>query len=79
MKVDFNKHIWEGWRVRDFIERLRPQIQMIMNHQSCYKPFRNFEELKKYCMSNQPYYKKYIPDVVKYFASVYSIKKGSAL
>ena len=30
-KIDFNKHIWEGWTVGDFIADLEPQIQVIMD------------------------------------------------
>lgn len=59
MKIDLNKHIWEGWRVTDFINHLEPYIK--------YQSFSNKEELKKWCMDNQPYYKKYIPEVVEYF------------
>lgn len=37
-------------------------------------PFKDKDELKKYCIENQPYYKKYIPEAVKYFAAKYKIK-----
>lgn len=57
--VNLNKHIWEGWTVKDFIERLEIHFP--------YKNFKTKEEIKKWCMSEQPYYKKYIPDVVEYF------------
>lgn len=40
---------------------------MIMSGQSWKQPFKDREELKRWCMDNQPYYKKYIPDVVNYF------------
>lgn len=66
-KVDFNKHIWEGWTVGMFIEELELTFNMIMGGQSCQKPFKTKEEVKKWCMDNQPYYKKHIPDVVNYF------------
>lgn len=72
-KVDLDKDIWEGWRVGDFVEELEPQINQIYEGNSISKPFKNREELKKWCMDNQPYYKKYIPDVVNYFANKYNI------
>ena len=31
-------------------------------------------ELKSWCIDNQPYYKKYIPEVVNYFIKKYNIK-----
>lgn len=69
--MDLNKHIWEGWTVKDFIEELDLTISMIYSGQSIYKPFKNREELKRYCMDNQPYYKKYIKEVVDYFEQKY--------
>jgi hypothetical protein len=65
--VNLEKHVWEGWRVRDFIDELEPTFNMIMNGQSWQKPFETKDEVKKWCMDNQPYYKKYISDVVNYF------------
>lgn len=67
--VNLNKHIWEGWTVGDFIEELEPSFNMIMSGGSWMKPFTSREEVKKWCMDNQSYYKKYIPDVVNYFAA----------
>lgn len=64
--MDLNKHIWEGWTVQDFIDELEPIIK--------YNKFNNKQELKKWCMENQPYYKKYIPEVVNYFANKLNIK-----
>ncbi|MCK9417482.1 hypothetical protein M0Q97_12650 [Candidatus Dojkabacteria bacterium] len=62
-----NKHIWEGWTVQSFIDELEPMFNQIMSGQSWKKPFKDRDELKKWCMENQPYYKKYIKDVVDYF------------
>jgi hypothetical protein len=62
-----NKHIWEGWTVQDFINELAPMFEMIMRGQSWMKPFKSKDEVKKWCMENQPYYKKYIKEVVDYF------------
>lgn len=71
--IDLDKHIWEGWTVGDFIEDLEPMVNMIMSNQSIQKPFKDKNELKLWCMDNQPYYKKYIPEVVDYFTIKYGI------
>ena len=73
MKVNLEKHIWEGWTVGAFINELEPGMDMIMNKRSWQEPFTSKEEVKKWCMDNQPYYKKYIPDVVNYFVKKYNI------
>ena len=65
--VNMNKHIWEGWTVRSFIEELEPQFNQIMSGGSWQKPFKTKDEVKAWCMDNQPYYKKNIPEVVNYF------------
>ena len=70
---DLNKHIWEGWTVQDFITELEPTLDMIQNENSCKEPFRTKAELKSWCIDNQPYYKKYIPEVVNYFIKKYKI------
>lgn len=72
--IDYNKHVHEGWLVKDFIEALENDISYIMTDTSIIPPFKNKNELKKYCMDNQPYYKKYIPEVVEHFANKYNIK-----
>jgi hypothetical protein len=65
--MERNRVIWEGWTVNDFISKLEPMFNMIMKNQSRQKPFTSKEELKKWCKDNQPYYKKHIPEVYKYF------------
>jgi hypothetical protein len=67
--MNLNKHIWEGWTVQDFIDDLEPSFNQIMSGQSWKKPFTSDEDLKKWCMEEQPYYKKHIPEVFKYFKS----------
>lgn len=62
-----NRQIWEGWTVQSFIDELEPTFNMIMNGQSWQQPFKTKEEVKTWCMDNQPYYKKNIPEVTKYF------------
>lgn len=72
-KINLDRHIWEGWTVRNFIEELEPLVKMIMNGQSWHKPFKDKKELEEWCMDNQPYYKKRIPEVVTYFSNKYNI------
>lgn len=72
--IDYNKEVWEGWLVKDFIEALEDDISYIMADTSIIPPFKNKDELKKYCMDNQPYYKKYIPEVIEHFANKYNIR-----
>jgi hypothetical protein len=67
--TNLTKHIWEGWTVGDFINELEPIFDMIMRGGSWQKPLKTKDEVKKWCMDNQPYYKKNIPDVVNYFYS----------
>lgn len=71
--TDFDKHVWEGWTVGDFIDELEPMADNVMSEQSWDEPFKNYNELKCWCIDNQPYYKEYIPEVVDYFAEKYNI------
>jgi len=66
--------IYEGWRVSDFIANLEPTLDLIMSGRSYIKCERSKEWIKKWCMDNQPGYKKYIPEVVNYFVNKY-VKK----
>lgn len=61
--MDLERNIYEGWRPIDFINELEPSFIAIMSGQSWHKPFKTSNELKKWCMDNQPYYKKHIPEV----------------
>lgn len=74
MKIDYNKHIWEGWTVKDFITDLGASIASIMDGTSWQKPIKTKAELKAWCMDNQPYTKKHIPEVVEHFANKYNLK-----
>ena len=71
---NLNRHILEGWTVQDFIDELEPNLDMIQNNNSWQKPFADKTKLKQWCMDNQPYYKKYIPEVVNYLAKKYNMK-----
>ena len=62
--MDRDKHIWEGWTVGDFID----DIEVTFNYRSKYSNFwKSKEDLKKWVASEQPYYKKHIPEVYNYF------------
>lgn len=73
-KINYNKHVFEGWTVRDFIEYLEEDVERFISNSEEFHTNITKDELKKFCMDNQPYYKKYIPEVVKYFAAKYKIK-----
>lgn len=72
--MNLNKEIWEGWTVQAFIDELEWSIKSIMSGQSWQAKFQSKAELKLWCMDNQPYYKKHIPEVVNYFAKLYNLK-----
>lgn len=72
--MNLNKHIWEGWTVQNFIDELEPTLEMIQTGNSWQNLITTKKELKEWCMDNQPYYKKYIPEVVNYFAKKYKLK-----
>lgn len=80
LPVDMDKHIWEGWRVRDFIEELEPDIERMTANAEEFgfynegkKPhaFKTRKELREYCKNNLPYIRKHIPDVANYFINKY--------
>jgi hypothetical protein len=75
-KVNLDKHIWEGWLVRDFINELEPQFERVNSNASNWgnKPFTTKEEIRAWCKDNQPYYKKHIPDVANYFIAKAKVK-----
>ena len=73
-KINMDKHVWEGWTVGMFIEDLEPSLDIIQSGQSWRKPIETKAEMKKWCMENQPYYKKYVAGVVNYFCDKYDIR-----
>lgn len=72
--IDFNKHIWEGWTIQNFIDELQITLDDIMNGLTWMKPFTTKKEIADWCKSHQPYYKKAIPEVNRYFCERYGIK-----
>ena len=73
MEDIFNKEIWEGWTVRDFIEELEPLADMVMRGEAMKEPFTSRKDLAKWVGDNQPYIKKPVPEVVDYFARKYNL------
>jgi hypothetical protein len=55
-----DKHIWEGWTVGDFID----DVEFAFDRCA---PFQDKKSLKRWVTQNQPYYKKHIPEVYRYF------------
>lgn len=74
LKYNFDKDIYKGLTVKDFIIELEPIVDEVMRGFSNIKPFTNKYTLGKFCAINQPRYHKTIPDVVKYFSDKYNIK-----
>lgn len=74
--INFNKHIWEGWTVGDFINDLEPMFDRILDNSRGFgtNPFDNKDKLKDWLKDNQPYYKKHIPEVYNYFLEKLKIK-----
>ena len=75
--VNVEKHIWEGWRVIDFITHIEPTLEIILsNHRDSFycdkKPFKSMDEFNSSVKMEQPYYSKYIPGVVSYFTRKYA-------
>lgn len=73
-KINLDRHIGEGWTVKHFIESLSLQVEMIQSGRSWQKPIKTKLEMKAWCVDNQPYYKKHIPEVVDYFCEKYDLK-----
>lgn len=73
-QINYDREIWEGWTVQKFIDTLKWEIELIMMGNSFTPKFQKREHLKIWCINNQPYYKKYIPEVVDHFAQLYNLK-----
>ncbi len=67
--INRDKHIWEGWTVGDFIDELEPSFNTIQRSDGFWNEvgFKSKQQLKQWVKDNQPYYKKHIPEVYKYF------------
>lgn len=72
--ADMNRNVWEGWTPKDFIDELEPSLDVIMQGNSWQKPFQTKKDMVEWIKTNQPYYKKSIPEVNSYFAKKYNLK-----
>jgi hypothetical protein len=57
--INMDREVWEGWKVRDFIEHLELSFQ--------FQRMSSKEEIIAWCKDEQPYYKKRIKEVEQYF------------
>jgi len=73
IKSKLDVPIWQGWTTRNFIEELEPLADIIQARKGITEKFETREQVKLWCMDNQPYLKKYIPAVVDYFCEKYNI------
>ncbi|MBR1437285.1 MAG: hypothetical protein IJ587_01990 [Synergistaceae bacterium] len=71
-----DKHIYEGWTVRDFIEALKPKLDLIMTGRSWRKLFKTRKALETWCADNQPQYKEPLREVATYFSVLYGIGRS---
>ena len=67
--INFSKVIVRNKSVQDFINELSPNVERIILHSRMHgnKPFNSKSELKKWLISNQENYNKYIPEVFHFF------------
>lgn len=54
-----SREVYEGWTVQDFINELEITFG--------YQKFKNRRDLVNWCCSEQPFYKKPIPEVIDHF------------
>jgi hypothetical protein len=64
---NLSKHIWEGWTVQDFIDELEVTFAPWL--------FQNEKEISEWCKSEQPFYKKRIPEVENHFIKIWKQNK----
>ena len=73
-KYHFDKHIWEGWRIRDFIDCLEPTLDRMMEYGMTYAEpvLKSKDEIKTWVKSRLPYTTKALKEVSKYFIDKYN-------
>ncbi len=72
-KFHFDKHIWEGWEVGDFIRYIEKDLDRIMEYGQIYAEpaLHNKEEIKAWIRSHLPYTIKALVPVTRYFIHKY--------
>ena len=73
-KYHFDKHIWEGWEVRDFIRYIENDLDRIMEYGQMYAEpaLHNKQELSDWIKGHLPYTIKAHRYVLKYFTDKYN-------
>lgn len=71
--VNYSKHIWEGWTVRDFINDIEYSVDITINDYKSRGIVITKDIISRITSDQQPYYKKIIPDVVNYFCNKYNV------
>ena len=74
-KYQFNKHIWEGWEVIDFISYLEGNLDRMMEYgltRYAEPVFKTKEEIRNWVKNNLPYTTKAWRLVSKYFIDKYN-------
>lgn len=71
--MDMERNVYEGWTPIDYIKAIEPEF--VMRHME--KPFTTRKEVAEFCTDRQPYYKKQVPEVIKYFMDKY-VKRRTA-
>lgn len=74
VKYHFDKHIWEGWEVQDFIRHLENDLDRIMEYgyaQYSEPALKTKEEITSWIRSHLPYTTKALRYVTKYFIDKY--------
>lgn len=72
-KYHFDKHIWEGWHVRDFIDYIENDLDRMMEYGQGYAEpiLKNKEQITEWIRSHLPYTTKALRDVSRYFIDKY--------
>lgn len=71
--VNYSKHIWEGWTVRDFINDIEYSVDITINNYKSRGIVITKDIISRITSYQQPYYKRVIPDVVNYFCNKYNV------
>ena len=74
VKYQFDKHIWEGWEVGDFIRYIENDLDRLMEYGQAYAEplFKTKQELSDWIKSHLPYTIKAHRYVLKYFTDKYN-------
>lgn len=71
--VNYSKHIWEDWTVRDFINDIEYSVDITINDYKSRGIVITKDIISRITSDQQPYYKRVIPDVVNYFCNKYNV------